>query len=237
MACSTDETCSTRRRTGVVGAVPAGTRSGDVRGGPDRLARDDDEPGVERGVVDRRSRRGPRGPRTTRSRRSSNDDPRAVGPELEAGPAEDERAMGVVLELVLGVDPAADPDVARRGRLARATRLGDRDAPASPRAGARPDSAGRTSAARRRRRRSATRPATRGIRGDTAAMIPAGHERARRNLHDTWALRRSQPLVSLGPSGLGRMVRGRGAAGQSDSSTESPDRLGRLSTARPQSGR
>ena len=37
-------------------------------------------------------------------------------------------------------------------------------------------------------------------------MIPAGHERARRNLHGTWALRRSQPLVSLGISGLGRMV-------------------------------
>ncbi len=40
------------------------------------------------------------------------------------------------------------------------------------------------------------------MRGDTAAMIRAGHERARRNLHDTWALRRSQPLVTLGLSGL-----------------------------------
>ena len=53
---------------------------------------------------------------------------------------------------------------------------------------------------------SATRPATRGMRGDTAAMIPAGHERTRRNLHDTWALRRSQPLVPLGFSGLVRTL-------------------------------
>ena len=37
-------------------------------------------------------------------------------------------------------------------------------------------------------------------------MIPAGHERTRRNLHDTWALRRSQPLVPLGFSGLLRTL-------------------------------
>ena len=42
-------------------------------------------------------------------------------------------------------------------------------------------------------------------------MIAAGHERARRNLPDTWALMRSPPLVSLGPSGLGRTVGGRRA--------------------------
>src|SRR5829696_628853 len=46
--------------------------------------------------------------------------------------------------------------------------------------------------------------------GDTAAMIRAGHERARRNLHDTWALRRSQPLVTFGLSGLARTVGGIG---------------------------
>ena len=57
------------------------------------------------------------------------------------------------------------------------------------------------------------------MRGDTAAMIRAGHERARRNLHDTWALRRSQPLVSLGPSGLPPTVRRRRGPGQSASST------------------
>src|SRR6188508_3083233 len=77
-------------------------------------------------------------------------------------------------------------------------------------------------------------PATRATRGDTAAMIPAGHERARRNLHGTWALRRSQPLVSLGLSGLGRMVRPPTGTGQSGSSTES-QRIygigGELSTA------
>ena len=45
-------------------------------------------------------------------------------------------------------------------------------------------------------------------------MIRAGHERTRRNLHDTWALRRSQPLVSLGPSGLPRTLGGRQVSGQ-----------------------
>ena len=68
----------------------------------------------------RRRRRSPSRPsRTsngTRSRPSSNVDPAVVAAELEARPAEDERAVGVVLELVLGIDPAADPDVARPGR-------------------------------------------------------------------------------------------------------------------------
>src|SRR3954466_3382606 len=45
-------------------------------------------------------------------------------------------------------------------------------------------------------------PATIGTSGNTAAMIRGGHEKARRNLRDTWALRRSQPLVTLGLSGL-----------------------------------
>ena len=52
IACSTDETCSTRSRTGVVGGGPGRDAVGDVGRGADRFARDDDEPGVERGVVD-----------------------------------------------------------------------------------------------------------------------------------------------------------------------------------------
>ena len=39
-------------------------------------------------------------------------------------------------------------------------------------------------------------------------MIRAGHERTRRNLRGTWALRRSQPLVTLGSSGLPRTLGG-----------------------------
>ena len=45
-------------------------------------------------------------------------------------------------------------------------------------------------------------------------MIRAGHERARRNLPDTWALRRSRPLVSLDPSGLRATIGGTADAGQ-----------------------
>ena len=65
-------------------------------------------------------------------------------------------------------------------------------------------------------------------------MIRAGHERARRNLHDTWALRRSQPLVTLGLSGLVLTV---GAAGPARSIRRRPPisaGTARLSTARPQ---
>ena len=44
--------------------------------------------------------------------------------------------------------------------------------------------------------------------GGPAGGVPsAGHERARRNLPDTWALMRSRPLVSLSPSGLGTTLR------------------------------
>ena len=66
-------------------------------------------------------------------------------------------------------------------------------------------------------------------------MIRAGHERARRNLHDTWALRRSQPLVTLGPSGLVANGTGRRGPGQSASSTNLASDAARLSTVRPQS--
>src|SRR5438552_464660 len=62
-------------------------------------------------------------------------------------------------------------------------------------------------------------PATRRARGNTAAIIRAEHERARRNLPDTWALRRSQPLVSIGPSGLDQTIGSRYRVGQCRSST------------------
>ena len=49
----------------------------------------------------------------------------------------------------------------------------------------------------------------------------AGHGRARRNLPDTWALMRSPPLVSLGPSGL---IQRYGAAGTDGNGTCPPIR-------------
>ena len=113
-------------------AVPAGTRSAtsaavptDSRGTttrPASSAASSTTIAVE--AVADLERHAPRGrPRT---------DPAAVRvAELEARPAEDERPMGVVLELVLGVDPAADPDVARPARRPSATRLGDADRAAS----------------------------------------------------------------------------------------------------------
>ena len=52
MACSTEETWSTRRRTGVVGRGARRDAVGDVGGGPDRFTRDDDQPRVEVGVID-----------------------------------------------------------------------------------------------------------------------------------------------------------------------------------------
>jgi len=50
-------------------------------------------------------------------------------------------------------------------------------------------------------------------------MIRGGHERARRNLYDTWALMRSPPLVTLGPSGLATTLRAATSPGQPGSST------------------
>ena len=47
IACSTDETCSTRRRVGVVGGEVGRDPVRHVRRRPDRLARDDDEPRPE----------------------------------------------------------------------------------------------------------------------------------------------------------------------------------------------
>ena len=87
---------------------------GDVGRRADRFAGHDDQPRVERGVIDG-------DPVETFAHLEVDAlapvlerDPAPVGPQLQARPAKDERTVGVVLELLLGVDPAADPDVAGR---------------------------------------------------------------------------------------------------------------------------
>ena len=87
---------------------------GDVGGRPDRLARHDDEPRVEGAVVDGDAVEALADLEIDALPVVLEGDPASVGPQLEARPAEDEGAMRVVLEFLLGVDPAADPDVARR---------------------------------------------------------------------------------------------------------------------------
>ena len=125
---------------------------GDVGGGADRFAGHDHEPGVEGRVVDGDPVEAVADLELDALAAVLERDPAPIATHLEPGPAEDERPVRVVLELVLGVDPAADPDVA--GRAAReAARLGDADRPASTRAAARPGSSARTCAARGRRRR------------------------------------------------------------------------------------
>ena len=82
-----------------------------VGGEPDRLARDHDQPGIERVDVD---------PDRIEALVHGEGDgltvilewaPRAARAGLEADPAEDEGAMVGILELVVGIDPARDPDV------------------------------------------------------------------------------------------------------------------------------
>ena len=103
-------------------ASPGGARRapvGRVRGRPDRFARDHDQ-------ARHRARRASTAISSRPSRTSNGDAPRGCssnGPPAVAAAdaarrvaAEHERPMGVVLELVLGVDPAVDPDVARAGR-------------------------------------------------------------------------------------------------------------------------
>ena len=120
MACSTEETCSTHSRTGVVDAVPAGTRSATSRRGADRFARHHDEPDIEGGIVDDDPVQAVADLERDAPAVVLEVDPAIVPADLEARPAKDERPVRVVLELVLGVDPAADPDVAWRP-AARAT--------------------------------------------------------------------------------------------------------------------
>ena len=92
-----------------------GTRSGTSAAGPDRLPRDDDEAVVEIASWSMAMR--------VEALADLEGDGLACSSTVRqplpcarpgSGPAQDERAVRVVLELVLGVDPAADPDVARR---------------------------------------------------------------------------------------------------------------------------
>ena len=105
-----------RSRTGGVGRRAGRDAVGDVGGGADRFARHDHEPGVERRVVDGDPVEAVADLEADTLAAVLEGDPAAVAPHLETRPAEDERPMRVVLEVVLGVDPAADPDVARPGR-------------------------------------------------------------------------------------------------------------------------
>ncbi len=117
-----DDTSWTRRRTGVAGSVPAGRRSGHVGRGADRLARQHDQAVVEVLVADA----DPVEPFVDLERDGLA--PIIDGPpvrsvaDLQPRPPEHERAVGVVLEVGLGIDAAGDLDVPRRS-----ARRGQRD--------------------------------------------------------------------------------------------------------------
>ena len=150
IACSTDETCSIRSRTGRVGAVPARHAIRDV-GAPSRPTR-------AATTTSPASRAASSIAIASRPSRTSNGDPLAAVVEdrssspsrssCEAGPPEDERAVGVVLE----VGPRH-----RSGRGSGRSAAARRPWPAPRRwsrrastpAAARPGSAGRTSAGAR----------------------------------------------------------------------------------------
>ena len=200
--------------------VPGGTRSGasaavptDSRGtttSPSSSAVVVDGDRVEP-LVDLERRRPRRWSSTVLQRRPSRSWSRVAGRRAAGGPRP---------RIVLGVDPTADRDVARRPAR-RARRPRPRSRSASPRAAGRPGSAARRSAGATPTA-SATRPTTIGSRGVTAAIIRGAApdmERARRNLHDTWALMRSPPLVSFGPSGLPQRYGRATRPGQRRSST------------------
>ena len=222
IACSTDETCSMSRRTGVSGAVPAGTRSGASPAVPTDSRGMTTSPASSAAASMAMASRPSRTSNGTASRPILDRPPLPSVPQLQAGPAQDERPVGVVLELVLGVHASADPHVARRS-LAQRERLGDADRRRRREQATRPGSAARTCAARPHPATSASRPGDEGDQGGHGGDDSAGHERARRNLPDTWALMRSPPLVSLGPSGLGRTVGG----------ATSPDAMGAVHRMSP----
>ena len=98
------------------GGVPAGTRSATSAAVPSDSRTTTTSPSSSAASSTAIASRPSRISNGTRSRRSS----RSVQPtrpaELQPGPPEDERPMGVVLEVGLGVDPALDRDVARRAR-------------------------------------------------------------------------------------------------------------------------
>jgi hypothetical protein len=126
--------------------------------------------------------------------------------------------VGLVLELIGGIDASLDRDVARRPR-GEGPCLRDRHDRGDGEDLPDPERIGRTSAGSTRPRASASRPEhdrEEGSHGGdysrwtlTSRSHGPRHGRARRNLHDTWALMRSPPLVSFGPSGLLATLRAR----------------------------
>jgi hypothetical protein len=111
-----------RRRTGYP-AVPSGTRSASAAARP---SRHHDEPHVECRIVDVDSVEAVADRERDALPAILERDPALIASQLQAGPPEDERAMGVVLELVLGVDPPTHADVAGRAK-GQASGLRDRD--------------------------------------------------------------------------------------------------------------
>ncbi len=121
---------------------------------------------------------------------------------VEAGATKDERPVGVVLELGFRIDAAGHADVA----LGPA-RLGDGDRLADAhrrRGGQQPTHAiaGAEGPQHERADQERTQADQDRQHGDHGRDPSIGQQKTRRNLPDTWALMRSPPLVSLGPSGL-----------------------------------
>ena len=103
-----------RRRTGASAGVPAGTRSATSAAVPTNSRGTTTSPASRVRVVDDDPLEAVADLESDALAPVLEGDPAAIATHLEPGPPEDERAVRVVLELVLGVDPAADPDVARR---------------------------------------------------------------------------------------------------------------------------
>ena len=198
--------------------VPAGTRSGASAAVPTDSRGTTIEPGVEGVMVDRDGVQALADLEGDRLAVLVDRRPAASRPRAGCGPVAG-RAAG-------GRRPRTLPR--HRSARGRATYRGGPAASARARRRAR---SGRRPAADRPgsgRRRAQDRDAD-GERDETDGhedegghggdATGAGHGKARRNLHDTWALMRSPPLVSFGPSGLPSTLRARRRHGQPWSST------------------
>src|SRR6185437_680252 len=135
-----------------------------------------------------------------------------AGPRLETRPPEDERSMVSVLELLVGVDAAVDPDVPAATRRGDLERLGDghlrgrgqQSSDAVPRSERPEDGSAEDEG---EHTRGSEEKGTHGpdhIRAAPRARTApgpnrAGHERTRRNLPAAWALMRSLPLACARP--------------------------------------
>ena len=240
------ETCSMSIRIEVAGRRALGHPVGQVGGGPDRFARHDDEAVVQGVGVDGDPLEALADLERPRLAAVLDRPPAVAVPDLRPGSG-GARAGG-------GRGPRRCPrrrSGPRSGRSAPGRRPA-RSASATPTSGVDADEPADAIARaeraqqRRRRARATSRPASDGEQGDHGGDDSAGHERARRNLPDTWALMRSPPLVSLDPSGLVRTVRCAATPWQGDLSTSSaatlpvihsvatPDGRPRSASVRPQ---